>query len=189
MRQSVGAHRKKVGISRAMRWRLLAVTFLSWSKPAHVEEWMRTDTWWCSRQWLQLCSAHVESWHLEGARSKALRADWFAFFFRREAETAADDLVRRDSSKLRSLCRMGKRHKGTGTGQLAVLKNKRGALVTTPQEKNEMRLDKFVDEFGLRAGVSDCVSDVGDIPTLEAGDNGASAHPGLPLSGVFLAQR
>ena len=51
---------------------------------------------------------------------------------RRESETAADDLFQRDSSKLWSMCRVGERRVGNGTGQLAVLRNKKGALVTTP---------------------------------------------------------
>ena len=64
---------------------------------------------------------------------------------RREAETAADD----PEGLFHALVDLhgGKRRKRNGTVQLAVLKDKRGALGTTPQQKAELWLEKFVDEF------------------------------------------
>ena len=125
---------------------------------------------------------------MEGARKKALREDR-QVFLRREAETAVDELTQRDSSKLWSICRAGKRRKDNGIVQLTVLKDKKRVLGSTPQQKAVMWYEKFVDESGGRAVVSACFSDAIDVSTVEASDKGTLAHPrAVTEEEVSLAQ-
>ena len=200
MRKSVGVHRKQVGVVRAMRWRLLAVAFGSWSKPAHAEEWVRCDIWWCSPQWLQLCSANAESRPSGGSSEKGSAWGLVGFFCVMKPRPLQMIWFKETLPSFWSICRTGKRGKGQVNGQLAVLKIRRGALVTTPQKKADMWLDKCVGEFGggavVSESVSECVIDEGDIPTCEAGYYFAHAHPRTVMEwggctgtgGVFHAQ-